>query len=238
MIEPSLAYLLYQHLSVREPARFSSLDFSDGEYLHVTDLWDACMRQIYFSRETGIPVHRHISPALRMKFEMGKIVEDRIRAWLSEMGVLEEIKPVLKDEDLKIVGSPDGRLKNGRLIEIKGMDPGVFKFTAKGLLPYHSFQMKAYLTLDRQETGKLFSAAFGGSDKIPFRDHTVNFDLKVGEVIKRAVSRLREAKNGGRMPDRVCKAETDPRAVLCPFRRECFDAKSNGLARTIAQMIG
>lgn len=237
---PNLASALLRHLSVREPERFSH-----GEYLHITDLYNSCFRQIYYSRLTGTPVEKYIPATLRMLFEMGKIVEDRVRTWLIEIGIICGDKQILKDEDLKIFGAPDIRLLNGIIVDVKGMDPAVFRYTANKPLPRHEFQMRAYLYLDKEYVlgkppslyGKLFSATWGSKERIPFRDHDVNYDLKTGETIKRHVSTLRNAEAGGKLPGRVCKSEKDPKAIICPFRQRCFEEEGE-VVKTIAEVLG
>lgn len=230
---PNLAAALLRYLSVREPERFSH-----GEYLHVTDLYNSCFRQIYYSRSSGIPVERYIPATLRMLFEMGKIVEERVRTWLIEIGIIHHDPQILKDEDLKISGVPDIRLLNGTIVDVKGMDPAVFRYTAHKPLPRHEFQIQAYLWLDKNSHfGKLFSATWGSKERIPFRDHDVNYNLKTGEIIKRYVSQLRNAEVGGKLPGRVCKSEKDPKAIICPFRQRCFEDEGE-LVQTIAEVLG
>lgn len=230
--EPSLAALLMRYIDSKEPERFS---VSKDGYLHVSDLYDACFRQIYFSQKLGEPVNRFIPSQTRMLFEMGIAIEDRVRAWFERMEILAQIKPVLKNDELKVVGSPDGRMLNGNLVEIKGMNPGVFKLTKHSPLPKHDFQVKSYLWLDSNQKGKLFSVTWG-SDKSPFRDQDIHYDLKVGEVIKKVVSTLREAQGGGKLPDRVCKVPNEAKAITCPFRDRCF-AIEGELTQTIAYML-
>ena len=228
----NLTSALFKHLSVREPERFSY-----GEYLHVTDLYSACFRQIYYSRFLNIPIERYIPANLRMLFEMGKIVEERVRAWLLEMGIIHIAHQNLKNEDLKISGAPDIRLLDNTLVDVKGMDPAVFRFTAKKPLARHEFQMQAYLWLDNNgQFGKLFSATWGSKEKVPFRDHEVRYNIKTGEIIKRYVSQLREAENGGKLPGRICKDDKDPKAIICPFCRRCFEQKGF-LVQTIAEVL-
>lgn len=226
---PSLSLLLMQHLTTQEAFRFST-----EKWLHAADLWNACFRQVYFSQRDNTPVNQRISAATRMRFEMGIAVENHLRGKLTEMKILEEVKSAVRNEALRIVGSPDGRLKNGQLLEIKAMDPALFHLTKNRPLDAHEFQLKTYLWLDQSQTGILQSATWGGAHKIPFRDHTVNYDLRVGELIKREVGRLRECqeKEDAELPDRVCETIQDGRAILCPFRKECF-ARGGALTQTI-----
>lgn len=231
-MKANLAAALFKYLSVREPERFS-----DGQYLHITDLYTACFRQIFYSRSTGIKVEKYIPASLRMAFEMGKIVEERVKTWLREMGVIHTGAQELKNEELKIVGTPDGRLLNGTIIDIKGMDPAVFRFTARAPLPRHKFQIESYLWLDQNgQSGKLLSATWSTKEKMPYRDHDVNYNLKTGEMIKRYVSQLREAEAGGKLPGRVCKDSKDPKAIVCPFQQRCFDEPGE-IVQTIAEVL-
>lgn len=245
-LQASLATALFKYLSVREPERFSLQGsegrerFSDGWYLHVTDLYTACFRQIFYSRSTGTKVERLIPASLRMAFEMGKIVEERVKSWLKEMGVIHTENQVVKNEELGIVGSPDSRLLNGTIVDVKGMDPAVFRFTSRVPLPRHKFQIESYLWLDQDgQSGKLLSATWGTKEKVPFHDHDIHYNLKTGELIKRRVSELREAEVGGKLPGRVCKDKADPRAIVCPFREECFHPLSERAAvvQTIAEAL-
>ena len=229
---PSVSSLLLKYLSAPEPERFST----NGEYLHVTDLFTACLRQVFFARKTGTVILRHFSPGTKMNFRQGLAMEAELREELWKMGILAEKRPELVNRDLKITGSPDGRLLNGELVEMKTMDPSVFKFTATNPLPQHSYQMKSYLWMDGvRPRGRLVSITWG-REKVPARDQLISYDVRVGEIIKREVSKLREAEAGGPLPDRICKEETEPRAILCPFTRECFAQKA-GITKTISEQL-
>lgn len=231
-MKASLSAALYKYLSVREPERFS-----DGPYLHVTDLYSACFRQIFYSRSTGVKIERFIPASLRMAFEMGRIVEERVKTWLKEMGVIHTDEQGLIDKDLKVIGTPDGRLLNSTIIDVKGMDPAVFKFTARAPLPRHKFQMESYLWLDNNDqSGTLFSATWGTREKMPFHDQDVHYNLKTGEIIRRYVSQLREAEAGGKLPGRICKNNRDPKAIVCPFRERCF-SEDGEVVQTIAEVL-
>ena len=228
-----LTTLLYQHLTMQqETARFSG----KGD-LHVTDLWDACMRQIYYSQESGILVSRPVDLATRMRFEMGKAIEDQVRGWLADMNILHEIKPVLRKDDLGLVASPDGRMKNGQILEIKGQHPSLWRFAQARPAARHWFQVAAYLWMDHStQEGILFSVTWDGP-RIPFHEHHIPADPRVGEVITGAVSVLRNAQAGGKLPGRTCTTETEARALLCPFRTQCFRGKNGAGMLTLAERL-
>lgn len=233
MSKHSLTTLLYQHVTMQqEIARFSQA----GD-LHVTDLWDACMRQIYYSQKSGIPVRTPVDLATRMRFEMGKSIEDQVREWLIDMNVLLEIKPILRNEELGLIASPDGRMRNGQLLEIKGQHPGLWKITQSRPMAKHWFQVAAYLWMDHaSQDGILLSTTWDGP-QIPFSEHQIPPDPRVGEAITDAVFMLRIAQDGGKLPGRACTAKTESRALLCPFRAECFRKKIAKVTPTIAQQF-
>ena len=233
MPEHSLTTLLYQHLTMQQ----DTARFSQAGALHVTDLWDACMRQIYYSQESGIPVSRPVDLATRMHFEMGKAIEDQVRGWLADMNILHEIKPILRADALGLVASPDGRMKNGQLLEIKGQHPHLWKFAQARPAAKHWFQVAAYLWMDHAtQDGILFSATWDGP-RVPFHEHHIPADPRVGETITQAVSVLRNAQDGGKLPGRACTSETESRALLCPFRAACFRGKNGAVLPTIAAQL-
>lgn len=227
---PSLAAVLHKYLSVQEPERFSQ-----GNTLHVTDLYNACFRQIYYSQKTGIPVKRRISPTLRLQFEMGNAVESVLRSWFADMGVVTQDKFVLINKDLNISGGPDGRLENSELIEIKAMAPPLFKLTKNKPLPQHEFQMATYLWLDGSKQGRIFSATWGAIT-MPFRDSIIYFNVKVAEIINRNISEFRESQVADKEPNRICKTDKEHRAIICPFREDCF-SKPGITVKTIAEQL-
>lgn len=229
--QPSLSSLLLRHLSIRQANRY----FSDAGYIHITDIYEGCMRQLFLAKREGITVDRPIAPSTRVRFAIGEAMEEIIRRWLSEIGILVEEKPVLMNRQLKIIGSPDGRLKNGELVEIKAMNPGIFRLAAREPLPKHKFQLAAYLWLDGSQKGILLSATWGDT-KHPFRDQEVRFNVKVGEAITRTVSQLREAESGGNIPGRVCDHIDSQRATVCPVRNLCFSLPGTK-TKTVAEVI-
>lgn len=229
---PSISALFFKWLSTREPERFSVYP----EHLHVTDLYDACFRQIFLSRQHKIPVEKPIPPALKMKFEMGIAIEEYLRKKMIGFGVFQTIKPVIRNDEFKIIASPDGRLHNGMLLEIKGMNPDVFRLYAKRLIGRHRFQLEAYLWLDNAQQMILFCATWG-SEKQPFRDHLVSYNLKTADVVKKSLQPLLEAEQGGALPGRVCRTPEDQRAILCPVRHLCFNANSQVEAVTIKEQL-
>src|SRR3990167_6714042 len=121
---PSLSLLLMQHITTAEPFRFSV-----DRWLHAADLWNACLRQVYFSQRDNTPVRHRVKAHTKMLFEMGIAVENHLRGKLAELNILQETKPEIRNYELMLIGSPDGRLKNGQLLEIKAMDPALFALT-------------------------------------------------------------------------------------------------------------
>lgn len=232
---PDISRLLYRHLSLRDPKRFCS----EPQALHVTDLYDTCMRQIALSQQEGIAVEQPLTPGQRLNFDQGIAAEDMLRGYLLDLNLIEPEKPVLRHAELGLVASPDGRFLNGQLLEIKRMAPAIFKLTRNGPLPKHRFQLETYLWLDQTQRGLLFSATWGEeAGKMPFRDQVVPYNVKTGEVVKKVVSGLREAEAGGKLPGRCCRSAEDPRAVLCPVRYQCFSKPSVGEEKTVAQLLG
>ena len=176
-----------------------------------------------------------IHPRERMKFEMGKKLEEVVKQWMRDLGITTEHEPII-DKELKIVGHCDDRFKNGTICEIKAMDPALFRLAAKYPLKHHQFQVETYLNLDRQfKEAKLLSFSYG-NETMPFRDQTIRFNLKTNELVKRTVGTLREAEAGGALPGRACKGPTDARAAICPVARQCFQLESSGVTQTIKQI--
>lgn len=229
MPHASLASLLFRFLDTPEPKRL--LD----DYLHVSDLFKGCMRQVYLAKKEEIVITERIPPATRMKFAVGNAVESILCGWFKNLAIFDEGQPLVKDDDLKIQGHPDLRIKNGKLVEIKAMDPALFKIAKRRPLPHHEFQVQTYLWLDKTQEAILFSATWG-SDKVPFNDLTVRYNVKVGEAITRTVVPLREAEAGGPLPLRVCETQEDKRAVMCPVRERCFKEDSLGIIKTAGEL--
>lgn len=228
---PSLARLLFRYAS--EEKRYSV----DATRIHASDLYDLCFRQVFLLRESNTAFYRIIPPGVRMKFEFGKALEAVIVGWLNEMGVLKTVQPEFAHEQLGIVAHPDGELMSGHILEVKGMDPALFRLARRYPLPRHKFQVETYLWLAKRREAVLFSATWG-NERQPFRDQIVHYNLKVGEVITRQVSRLREAEAGGPPPDRICQTLRDARALTCPVAERCFAQDSVRLERTIGKELG
>ena len=236
MIEraPSLSALMVQHLQGQEAKRFSVE--TDG-YLHVSDLFDGCMRQIHFSRTQSVMVIQLTTASEKMCYEMGNAIEATLRAWFIEAGILlDDGRPHLVNEEWKIVGHPDGRLRSNLLLEIKAMDPALFKLTKNRLLGYQQFQAELYAWMDSAAQILVFCATWG-QGKMPFRDHRVRFNLHTVEAVKRTLSPLMNAQAGGPLPGRVCTTADSPRAILCPFRQTCFQQPSNSQVKTLAEEL-
>ena len=227
----SLSASLHRYIGTIDESRI--LD----DFLHISDLYNMCSRQVFLAKKEKIKVQRPIDPASRMRFTMGIAVEDTVRNWLEEMGDLSAVKPEVKDENLKIQGHPDGRLNNGQLLEIKGMDPALFKLAAKYPLAKHKLQVEAYLGLDKDNKSGILLQITWGQGKNPFNDHLINYNLKTWEIVKREVSILREAEAGGQVPHRICQSENDRRAVICPVRYQCFNLKSDATTKTIGEIL-
>lgn len=226
----SLSSLLFKFINSVDIKR--SLE----EYIHVSDLFDGCMRQIFLAKQEGTQLVQRISPDLRLKFEVGNAMEIVVRKWMEKLGIFEEAQPLLKDDNLKIVGHPDLRLKNGQLVEIKALDPARFRLVKYRPLAPHEFQVQTYLWLDRAKEAILFMLTWG-SEKNPFHDLPIRYNIKVGEAITKTVSSLREAEAGGRIPPRVCKAIDEKRALVCPVRERCFGEESLEVVKTAGQMV-
>ena len=230
--QANLTSFYYNYLSAEEN---DSRILDDN--LHVSSLFNGCMREIYLVRKEKIETKRIVDPSTRWRWKLGKAVESVLRADFHQMGRFTETEVELLDNDLKIQGHADGRMGNGQLVEIKGMDKDLFKFTKNYPLPHHKFQLETCLALDKQkESGILFSATWS-QDKIPWRDIIINYNLKTWEIVKREVGILREAEAGGSIPNRICQNENDRRAVICPVRYQCFNLKSDAITKTIGEML-
>lgn len=227
---PSLASLLFKYIGATEEKR------TTDHYFHVSDLFDTCMRQVFLAKQQGIVLQQHIPPNTRMKFEVGKAVETVLVNWFRRLNIFEEAQPLLLNEDLRIQGHPDLRLKNAQLVEIKAMDPALFKISKRRPLAYHEFQVQTYLWLDKSKEAILFSATWG-SEKNPFNDLVVRFNVKIGEIITRTISSLREAEAGGALPPRVCASIEDRRALRCPMATICFELPSSGTTKTAGESL-
>lgn len=231
----ALSTALYRHLTTVSESRL--LD----DYLHVSNLYDLCMRQAYLAKKEGTAITRTIDPATRWHFDLGEATEEKLRQRFVEMGIFKESQPEVRDNNLKIQGHPDGRLHNGTLVEVKGMDSSLFVFTKKYPLPKHKFQVECYLMLDKnlnQDTlsAILFSATWN-QDRIPWRDIEIERNPKTEEIVKVAVSTLREAEAGGPLPGRICEKEDEKRALLCPVRHACFQLSSPQNMKTIGETL-
>lgn len=230
---PSLAALLYKHLSGQQEKRFTAE--TDG-FLHVTDLFSACMRQIFLTQKHKVSIFEHIPPAKRLLFDAGKAFEEVIKQYMRDMGIFAESHPKLYDHDLRIVATPDGRLLNRMLVEIKGKDPALWVLSARRPTRQHQFQCEEYIRLDKAKIGLIFEATWG-KKKVPFRSHVVHFNLKAANVVKKTVGALREAEAGGPLPGRVCLSQDEKRAMQCPVRDLCFAEANNKPMRTIEQEL-
>ena len=234
MKRPSIATILYRHAHNKEEKRFTQN--KDG-WLNVTDLWNSCMRQVYLANLNKIPVVSLVDPVTRMRFEMGIALEIVVKGWLAELDIIELSHDSVRNTDLRIIGHEDVRFKNGLIGEIKCQAPEIFRICQRFPLRYHQFQVETYLEFDKQYAeGVLASFTYGTNEKNPFRDQTVRFNVKVGELLKQTVGPLREAEAGGLLPDRVCASANDLRARVCPVRDQCFSLPSRGLVKTIKEI--
>src|SRR5258708_35872971 len=119
---PSLALVLYHHSS--DETRFMS---EETEFIHEADLYDLCVRQVYLLKKEGKKLYRTIPPGTKLLWEMGKAVEKYIKEALIERGVMEPLTEPLFDKEIGVVGSPDGRLVDGQIVESKGKYPALFR---------------------------------------------------------------------------------------------------------------
>ena len=231
----SLSTALFQFLSTVDESR------ALGEHLHVSDLYDACFRQIYLAKKEKVAITRVIDPATRWHFDLGEAVEDKMRQRFIQMGIFKEAQPEVRDDNLKITGHPDGRLYNGQLLEIKGMDQSLFVFTQKYPLVKHKFQVECYLALDKIRNHDTLSAILFSTtwnqDKVPWRDVEIEHNPRTEDVVKAGVGALREAEAGGTLPGRICKDENEKRALLCPVRHACFQLPNPQNTKTIGESL-
>lgn len=230
-LTPSLSRLLLQDRQVEE--RYTQ---EDTHYLHVSSLFTACMRKIFLLWETGEREYRTIPAATQLKFDMGEAVEDKIRERLVHIGVIEPERPKFLNEEFGIVAHADGRLKNGKIIEIKGKDPAIFKMTKNYPLRRDQFQVELYLWCDQTKEGVILMFTWGEAHP-PMRDLTVRYNLRAVEITKRTVAALREAESGGKLPPRVCASVEDRRAIFCPMKDQCFALESEYVSKTIEEQL-
>lgn len=229
---PSLAKIIFSHFSYRQPKRWT-----EEEFLHVSDLYNECFRKIYLSRKHNIQVDQVVHPTDRLLWDWGKSLENLIHYEMDQADVLEERHPILINKELKLIGTPDGRLKNQMLEDTKAVNPYYFRLTKNAPLPHHKFQMEAYLWMDKSQKG-ILSYWTWDKIKMPGRDCLVSYNLKVGEVVQKSVTELLNAQNGGSLPRRVCQSQDEKRALLCPVRELCFAAQTRGTTRTIGEILG
>lgn len=228
-----LTSFLYRHLSLEDEDSSRSFD----SHIHVSDLYDLCFRQRLLSQRLRIPIVKQADAGTKWRWTLGRAVESTLREKFKEIGQFSETEVELRDNNLKIQGHADGRMGNEQLVEIKGMDQALFKFTARFPLPKHRFQLETYLALDNNsKSGILFSATWS-QDKIPWRDTTVNFNEKSWEITRKTVSEFREAEAGGQLPGRICQSQEDKRAILCPVRHECFSLSNSKNMMTIGERL-
>jgi len=220
----AVSTLLYQHFLRKEEKRFSIR--KDG-WMHVTDIWDNCMRQVYLANSLSVTVTQVVHPSSWVKFRIGEALESVLKKEMYALGIIVEDDHV-RDENLKIIGHHDVRFKNGMVGEIKCMDPVLFRLAKKYPLRHHQFQVETYLCLDRQFSEAPLVSFSYGSDEMPFREQTIAYNVKTKEDIKRAVAPLREAEAGGPLPNRCCTSMSDKRAVVCPVARQCFQMENKG----------
>lgn len=206
----------------------------DPTYIHVSDLFNACFRQFYFLKKEGKSFERVIPPRMLTLFDMGRAFEQAVKNRFIEMGVMKPESEVLRDEDLKIVASPDVRLLSGEIVEIKAKNPYIFKITKRIPLPQDKFQLEQYLGIDKTKRGKLFTVTWG--ERVSSHEHVIHYNIKSVELTKKKVGGLREAEAGGPLPGRVCKSPLDGRAVICPVRESCF-AIPGELTKTIGEVV-
>lgn len=230
-IIPSLSRLLNRNVQVEE--RYTA---EDTHHLHVSSLYAACMRKIHLLWQTGEREYRSIPLATQIKFDTGIAVEAAMRKRLKQIGVIELEQPSFFDAEYGIVAHADGRLKNGKLLEIKSKDPAIFKMTQHYPLRRDQFQVESYLWMDKTIGGTLLSFTWGQAT-VPINDLNIRYNLKTVEVVKRTVGSLRDAEAGGPIPLRVCASRDEKMAVLCPVRDHCFLMESNGLAQTIEKQL-
>jgi len=207
----------------------------DPTYLHVSDLFGACFRQLYFIAKEGKKFEKSIPPKTMTLFRMGRAFEAAVKDNLRDLGVIKLEPEVLRDEQLRIVASPDTRLLNGQIIEVKAKNPYIFKITKRMPLPQDQYQLEQYLWIDKTNRGKLLSVTWG--ERVSYHEHIVHYNVKSVEITKRKVGELREAEAGGPLPGRICKSPLDGRAVTCPVRESCFGIPGE-LTKTIGEVVG
>lgn len=230
---PSLAALLYKHLSGQQEKRFTAE--TDG-FLHVSDLFSECMRKIFLTQREQVKITEQTPPTKRLLFDTGLAFEEVVKKYFNSMGIFSESYPKVYDNDLRIVGTPDGRMLNGMLLEVKAKNPALYRLSSRQPIRKHQFQVEEYLRMDKSKMGIIFEATWA-EQKVPFRSHIVHFNLKVANVVKRTVGALREAEAGGPLPGRVCLSQDEKRAMQCPVRDLCFAEESNKPMRTIEQEL-
>lgn len=221
---------------INQPLRIEERHSSNPGYLHVSSLFTLCMRKVFLLQQSGEQDFRTVPFGTAIRFDMGEAVEDKMRRRLLAIGVINGDQPQFVNEEFKIVGHADGRLKNGRLLEIKGKDPALFKITQRYPLRRDQFQLETYLWLDNTTEGTLLTFTWGQAS-VPVHDQLVRYNLKTVDIIKRTVSPLREAEAGGSLPTRICATQQDPRAVACVMRGLCFQEPTGGISKTIEDQI-
>lgn len=234
MTPPSLSRH-FQKLTVQQEVRYTE---ETSHILHASDLFKACMREIYLLWESGEKKVDTIPFDTWMTWQAGKYLETVIKERYTQEGMLAESDVHLFDEEYQISFHPDGRFGNGELLEIKCKSPETFKLGKNFPLRKDQYQVELYLWADKAQTGNLFTfLAWKGKEKIFSRDNIIRYNMRSVEITKRTVATLREAEHGGKIPLRICQSKDERRAIFCPMRDKCFQLESNGITKTIEEQL-
>jgi len=131
-----------------------------------------------------------------------------------------------RNEELKVMGSPDGRLircpgdptKTGMgIVEIKSIEGGLFKSLKEPNIR-HCFQAQVYMWLTGLKWATILYVSKSLEKKSPFLDYGILYDHKMDQIIRSIVSEIRA---GGK---KKCITPDDKRAARCPVREACFFA--------------
>jgi hypothetical protein len=233
MNAPSLSRY-FNSFTVEQEVRYTE---ETSHILHASDLYTACMREIYLLWESGEKKTQSFPFDLWLKFETGKFIEKQVKAKFDEKGILESAEVHLFNEEYGISFHPDARLKNNQLVEIKSKSAEMFRLTKNFPLRKDQYQLELYLWADAAQTGILFVFTWDGKTKISSRDHIIHYNMRSAEITKRTVATLREAEKGGKIPLRICQSKDEKRAIFCPMRERCFQLESHGLTKTIEEQL-
>ena len=239
--------------TLTEPTRLG------GEWLHASSLYDLCTRQHVIAKENSSASIVESTPTIRrVVYDVGKatdyaacndwlgparllygtwrcqqchaVVESTMPERCGCGGRFQYEKTTFRNNELKIIGEPDGRLVRCPnempiscpvplvgmgILEIKSKEGALFK-RLQAPEPSHCFQAQVYMWLTGLGWAIILYVSKSQEPKSPFRDFGLLRNERTEGIIRRTVE---EAKGQG---ERKCQTPDDKRAGKCFARGVCF----------------